>query len=326
MKPVASTRLRVAIIAVVCTSVCTNAAPPPEGYPDKPIIYICQATAGGSSDRFVRQVVKNLRDGKHLSVPITVEYKAGGGGAIAANYLRARPGNPYYLLNASGNFVAAPLRDGSVPGHTSFTPIVRLAFDLNSVVVAAGSRFRTMADLVAAGKADPGAISWAGTSVGSQDHLSVLLLEKATGAKFNFVSFAGSGEVIAALLGGHVDVAAAEPFVAQPHALGGKVRILGIVSEKRLASLPDLPTLKEQGMDVVLNMQRGVVAAKGIPDDARETLIEAFRRMAAMPEWKEYLAKEGLLEAFLAGEDYSRFLSAETERWGDLLREARVIK
>jgi putative tricarboxylic transport membrane protein len=295
-------------------------------YPQKPIVYICQASAGGSSDRFVRRVSKLLGEAKRLPVPVTIDYKAGGGGAIAANYLRSRAGNPYYLLNASGNFIAAPLRDPSVPGHESFTPIARLAFDLNSVVVPAGSRFRTITDVVAAAKANPGAISWAGTSVGSQDHLSVLMLQEATGVRFNFVSFGGSGEVLAALLGGHVDVGNTEPVMARPHVDGGKVRILGVVSDRRLASLPDVPTLKEQGLDVVLNMQRGVVAASGIPEEARNTLVEAFRNMAETAEWKEYLAQEGLVDAFLAGDDYGRFLAEETERWRHLLRDAGLAE
>jgi putative tricarboxylic transport membrane protein len=302
------------------------AAGPLVSYPDKPIVYICQASAGGSSDRFVRHVVKLLRSGGHLPVPITVEYRAGGGGAIAANYLRARVGNPYYLLNASGNFVAAPLRDPSVPGYPAFTPIARLAFDLNGVVVRKDGPFQTLTELVAAAKANPRGLSWAGTSVGSQDHLTVLLLEKATGAKFNFVSFGGSGEVLAALLGGHVDIAAMEPVVAQPNVAAGRVRILGVVSEKRLGTLPDVPTLQEQGFDVVLNMQRGVVAAGEIPPDARKTLVEAFQRMSGTAEWKEYLAMEGLLDAFLAGDGYARFLAEESARWEQLLREAGVIQ
>jgi putative tricarboxylic transport membrane protein len=310
---------------IVAASLGCNHAPA-GAYPEKPIVYICQASAGGSSDRFVRGVTKLLSDGKHLPVPVTVDYRAGGGGAIAANFVRSRVGNPYYLLNASGNFIAAPLRDPSVPGYESFTPIARLAFDLNSVVVPAGSRFRTMADIVAAAKASPGSLSWAGTSVGSQDHLAVLMLQKATGTKFNFVSFAGSGEVLAALLGGHVDVGSTEPMVARPHAAGGKLRILGLVSDRRLASLPDVATLKEQGLDVVLNMQRGVVAAQGIPDEARDTLVEAFRRMVATAEWREFLAVEGLADAFLAGDDYGRFLAEETERWRHLLREAGIAK
>jgi putative tricarboxylic transport membrane protein len=153
----------------------------------------------------------------------------------------------------------------------------------------------------------------------------VLLLEKATGVKFNFVSFGGSGEVMAALLGGHVDVAAAEPLVAQPYAAGGRARILGLIAENRLASLPAVPTLKEQGLDVVLNMQRGVVAAEGISDEERRTLVEAFRQMTGTPEWKDYVAKEGLREAFLPGDEYGRFLAEESARWERLLREARVI-
>ncbi len=295
-------------------------------FPDKPLVYVCQASAGGSSDRFVREIIKLIESKKLTSVPITVEYRAGGGGAIAANYLKGKSGNPYYLLNTSGNFIAAPLRDPSVPGYDRFTPIARLAFDLNSVVVAAGSPYRTIADLVAAARAKPGQISWAGTSVGSQDHLTVLALQQKTGARFNFVSFTGSGEVTAALLGGHVDVAAMEPWVAKPQADAGKVRILGLVADRRLESLPDLPTLKEQGYDVVVNMQRGVVAPAGIPAEARSYLIRVFESLVATREWKDYVAKEGLMEAFLAGDEYGKFLAKETASWAELLKEAGVIK
>lgn len=297
-----------------------------QAYPTKPIFYICQASAGGSSDRFMRNVAKIIEDKKIISVPITIDYKSGGGGAIAANYLRGRAKDPYYMLNASGNFIAAPLRDPSVPGYKDFTPIARLAFDLNAVMVPANSPYRTIKDLVASAKAKPGAISWAGTSVGSQDHLTILLLQRKTGSKFNFVSFTGSSEIVAALLGGHVDVACAEPWVAKPQADGGKVRILGLVAEKRLDSIPDLPTLKEQGVDVVLNMQRGVVAAGNIPNEASEYLINAFKKLNATKEWKEYLAKEGLMDAFLAGEEYGKFLAEETVKWGDLQKEAGLIK
>ncbi|MEW6106793.1 MAG: tripartite tricarboxylate transporter substrate binding protein [Bacillota bacterium] len=295
-------------------------------FPEKPIEYICQASAGGSSDRFVRNIVKLIEEQKLVPVPITVVNQAGGGGAIAANYLKGKEGDPHYLLNTSGNFVAAPLRDPSVPGYKDFTPVARLAFDLNSVAVRADSPYKTMDDLIEAAKAKPGVISWGGTSVGSQDHLTVLLLQRVTQTKFNFVSFTGSNEVMAALLGGHVEVACAEPWVAKSQADAGKVRILGLVAEKRLDTLPELPTLKEQGYDVVLPMQRGVVAAGKIPEDARKYLVDVFTKLVATPAWKEYVAKEGVMDAFLPGEQYGQFLAEETAKWGDLMKEAGVIK
>ena len=297
-----------------------------QSYPTKPIVYICQASAGGSSDRFMRNVAKMVEDQKLISVPLTIDYKAGGGGAIAFNYMRGKAGDPYYLLNASGNFIAAPLRDPSVPGYKDFTPIALLAFDLNTVVVPANSPYKTLKDLVAAAKANPGKISWAGTSVGSQDHLSILLFQRITGTKFSFISFTGSSEIVAAALGGHVNVACMEPWVAKPQAEAGKLRILGLVAEKRLDPLPDLPTLKEQGYDVVLSMQRGVVAAGNIPKEARDYLINAFKKLSTSKEWKEYLAKEGVMDASLTGDEYVRFLAEETAKWADLQREAGLIK
>jgi putative tricarboxylic transport membrane protein len=274
----------------------------------------------------MRNIAKMIEDHKLISVPLNIDYKSGGGGAIASNFIRGKANDPYYLLNGSGNTIAAPLRDPSVASYKDFTPIALRALDLNTVVVPANSPYRTMKDLVEAAKAKPGQISWAGTSVGSQDHLTILQLQRKTGAKFSFVSFTGSNEIIAALLGGHVDVACMEPWVAKPQADGGKVRILGLVADNRMSTIPDLPTLKEQGFDVVLAMQRGVLAPGGIPKEATDYLINAFKKLSDLKVWKEYLAKEGLMEVFKPGDEYTRFLAAETEKWGDLQREAGLIK
>jgi len=294
------------------------------GYPTEPIEYVCQASAGGSSDRFVRTIVQMMEELELFPVPITVTNQTGGGGAVAANYMKGKEGNPYYLLNTSGNFIAAPLRDPTVPGYQDFTPICRFAFDLNSLVVSADSPYQTIDDLVAAAKANPGKLSFAGTSIGSQDHLTLLLLQRAGDCEFKFVMFDGSNEVMAALLGGHVDAACAEPWVAKAQADAGEVRILGLVADERLEGL-DVPTLKEQGYDVVIYMQRGVVAAGNIPEEAREYLIEKFTTFANSRQWKDHLAKEGLMEAFVAGDEYAQFLAEETDLWRDLLIEAGVI-
>lgn len=293
-------------------------------YPNQPIEYVCQASAGGSSDRFVRTIVQIAEQLELFPVPLTVTNQSGGGGAIAANYMKGHDGDPYYLLNTSGNFVAGPLRDATVPGYKDFTPICRFAFDLNSIVVSADSPWQTIDDLVAAAQAQPGKISFAGTSIGSQDHLTCLLLQRAGGVEFKFVMFDGSNEVLAALLGGHVDVACAEPWVAKAQADAGEVRILGLVADDRLEGL-DVPTLKEQGYDVVIYMQRGVVAAGNIPEDARQYLIEKFTEFASSQEWKDHLKTEGVMEAFIAGDDYAEFLAEETEKWRELLIEAGVI-
>ncbi|HEY3314229.1 MAG TPA: tripartite tricarboxylate transporter substrate binding protein [Bacillota bacterium] len=313
-------------LLALMASLLAGCAKQGEKYPTKAIEYVCQASAGGSSDKFVRSVVKALEDQKLISVPISVANKAGGGGAIAFNYVKGKEGDPYFLLNTSGNFIAANLRDPSVPGHKDFTPICRFAFDLNTVIVSANSPYKTMADLVNAAKANPGKINWAGTSVGSQDHLTVLTLQRVSGTKFSFVSFTGSNEVLAALLGGHVQVGCAEPWVAKAQADAGKVRILGLGAEARLKGLPDVPTLKEQGYDVVVYMQRGVVAAGKIPESARKYLVNAFTKLGNSQAWKDFLANEGLMEGFLAGDDYAKFLAEETAKWQGLLKEAGVIK
>ncbi len=314
------------LVVVLATSLAVGCKPK-EGanFPEKGIEYVCQASAGGSSDRFVRNVVKMLQDQQLITQPITVNNVTGGGGAIAFNYVKGKEGDPYFLLNTSGNFIAASLRDPTVPSYKDFTPICRLGFDLNSIVVRADSPYKTMADLIAAAKANPGKLNWAGTSVASQDHLTLLQLQKVTGTQFNLVSFDGSNEVMAALLGGHVDVATAEPWVAKSQQDAGEIRMLGVVAEQRIEGI-DVPTLIEQGYDVFIPMQRGVVAAGNIPAYARDYYIEKFTAMANSQAWKDLLKEEGVVEAFLAGDDYAKFLEEETNKWKALLVEAGVIQ
>ncbi len=296
------------------------------GYPSRAIEYVVQASAGGASDAFVRSIVLIFQTEKIIPVPIVVMNKPGGSGAVSYAYTAQKAGNPYYLQNTPANFITTPLEKSKVPGYKEFTPIARLAMDENVIAVSAQSPFKSMADLIEAGKKRPKEVRFGGTSVGAPDHLTMYLIQRSAKCQFNYISFTGENEVIAALLGGHVDVGCFNPRMVKGHVEANKIRILATASEKRLAGLPGTPTMMELGIQAAMSVQRGVVAPKGIPAEAKNYLISAFKKLSQTQAWKRYVVENVLSEAWLEGDDYYRYLAAESERGRGIMSELGLIK
>jgi putative tricarboxylic transport membrane protein len=304
-----------------------NVWPAPPTFPDKPLEFVVQVAAGGSSDIFVRFIVKMLVEQKLVSVPLRINNQPGGGGAIANNYLKGKEGSPYYLLHSSSAFITATFRDPTVPGYRDFTPIACMASEVTSAVVRSDSPYKTIKDLVdKAKKGKPGDINWGATGAGGFYHLSFVSLGDLSGTKFTHVSFTGTNEVIAAILGGHIEVGSMQPSAAKPLVDAGRLRILAVSSEKRLSSFPNFQTYKEQGFDVVLSFTRGFVGPGKIPDYAKTNLSGILEKLSQSSKWKDYIAKEGSELAFLPADEYKEFLVNEEAKYGYLMRKAGIIK
>ncbi len=302
----------------------TQAAVP---FPDKPVEFVVQVGAGGSSDIFVRSIAKMITDQKLITVPTVINNKPGGGGAIASNYLKGKEGSPYYVMHAAGTFISAPLRDATVAGYKDFTPIARMTIETTCAVVRADSPFKTIKDVVEKAKAGkPGGINWAGTGVGSVHHLPITMLEDLTGTKYSFVSFTGTNEIIAALLGRHADLGFIQPGVAKPQVDARKLRILAVTGDERSEVVPDVPTFKEQGYNMSLYSHRGFVAPNKITDEAKNALSGIFGKVAQSSQWKDYMTKTGSESAFLPADGYKKFFVEETAKWEKLMRQAEIIK
>jgi putative tricarboxylic transport membrane protein len=180
--------------------------------------------------------------------------------------------------------------------------------------VRADSPFRTLKDFIEAAKAKPGALKQSGGSVTSRDNIVRLSLQHATGARWQFVSFPGGGERLAALLGGHVDIMVIEPQEAGEQVRAGKLRVLAQLTEKRLPGYPDVPTLKEAGYDVQTTPQiRAVVAPPDQPDDASKYWEGRFDALRRTESWKKYIADNQLEEHFTTGAELKRTV-ADIER------------
>ena len=295
-------------------------------FPEKPITLVVHAGAGGGSDIFSRTMSAANDKEKYLPQPIVVENKPGGSGAISFAYVAGKKGDPYFMLTAVTSFLTTPILRKSQIGYKDFTPLANFAFDEYMLMVKGDSKYKTVKDVVAFAKANPKKMTVGGTQLGSSDSVCSYLLEKAAGVQLNYIVFNSGGEVNAALMGGHIDLAVSNPGEALELAKANKVRLLGVYSEKRLAGAPDVPTLKEQGLDVTYVQNRGLVAPAGIPEDARKTVEEAFQKYMKSETFKKYVAENMLSEAWMDGPTFGKWLDKEHARYSELLKEMGLLK
>jgi putative tricarboxylic transport membrane protein len=209
---------------------------------------------------------------------------------------------------------------------TMVTPIARLTSEYMVVVVPANSPHKTMADLVNAFKAEPGKVSWNGGSAGGSDHILAGLIAKAVGsdpAKVNYIASKGGGDSVANIVGGHVTVGIAGLGEFAEHIKGGRMRALAVSAP---AKTEGIPSLKEQGIDVVLGNWRGVFGGPGISAAQRDALVSAVKTATESASWKESLAKYGWDGVFLAGDQYKAFIEEDTKRIAGILESLGMKK
>ncbi len=295
-------------------------------FPEKPITLVVHAGAGGGSDIFARTLAAAFEKEKLLPQPIVVENKPGGSGAIAFAYVAGKKQDPHFLLTAVTSFLTTPILRKSQVTYKDFTPIANFAFDEYMVIVKAESKYKSMKDIVADAKANPKKLTVGGTQLGSSDSICAYLIEKAAGVLLNYIVFNSGGEVNAALMGGHIDLAVANPGEALELAKANKVRTLGVFAEKRLAGAPDVPTLKEQGLDAIYVQNRGLVAPAGIPEEARKVLEGALLKYAKTEVYRNYIKENMLSEAWMDGPTFGKWLDKEHARYQEVLKEMGLLK
>ncbi|MGE4527552.1 MAG: tripartite tricarboxylate transporter substrate binding protein [Rhodospirillaceae bacterium] len=258
-------------------------------YPSQPIKVLIPFAAGGTTDVSFRKLGSIVE--KTLKQPIVIENKPGGSGTIAIGTVARSKPDGYTLgaITSSPAFITPGLRDVGYDPAKDLTPILNYSGPHHGVVVLASSKWKTMADLIADAKANPGTITYgtAGTFAGA--HISFLYLEHLTGAKFTHVPFKGQSPATAALLGGHVSMALVPAYA--DYVKAGKVRVLADMDVSRDPEIPDVPTWHELGYDWEFPSVVGLVAPANLPEDIRAKLEAAFMQAAATPEFKEFMDK-----------------------------------
>jgi len=295
-------------------------------FPEKHVNLIVPYGAGGGSDVFARTMAAAFEKYKLLPTPLVVENKPGGSGGVGFAYVASKKSNPYYLMSAVTSFLTTPLMGKSPVNYRNFTPIANLVFDEYMLVVRVDSKYKSIQDVVADAKANPKKLTIGGSAIGGADSISTRLLEQEAGIQLNYIVFNSGGEVNGALLGGHIDMMIANPGEAVDLFKAGKVRILGVYSEKRLAGAPDVPTMKEQGINAVYVQNRGFCAPANIPEDARKVLEKALFEYSKTDIFKKYVTDNMLTEAWMDGNDFQKFLDDWNAKYTIILREMKLLK
>jgi putative tricarboxylic transport membrane protein len=292
--------------------------------PSKPIEAVVHTGPGGGSDIFARAIADMMEKEKILPQRLQVVNKSGGNSATAMAYLAEKKGESHTIGFFTGIWITNPLTTAEAKVTVSdLTPILRLVLEPAVVAVKADSPYKTMRDFIEAAKKSPGQLKQSGGSVTSRDNLVRLVTQRATGAKWVFVSFPSGGERIANLLGGHVDMMVIEPQEAGEHIRAGNMRVIAALTEKRLPSFPDVATLKEQGIDVpVIPQARGVLAPPGVSKDVVQYWEGVFDRFHGTAAWKKYLEQNQFEDGYLKGQELNKFLDGLTVQMREVLKEA----
>ncbi len=257
------------------------------------------------------------------------ENKGGAGGTIGlAQFINTSKGDGNTIMTGGMVMVGGIILNKSAVNLSMVTPLARLTGEFEVLVVPANSPIKTLKDLTDKLKAEPGSVSWGGGSAGGADHILAGLVAMAVGvdaAKVNYVPFAGGGEALASILGGHttVSISGYGEFAAQIKS--GKLRALGISADKRIPGV-DVPTIKEQGLNVELFNWRGIFGAPGISDAQKKELLAAIDTTMKSPGWKETLVKMDWTDIYLPGDGFAKFIDEENKRVADVIGKLNLKK
>lgn len=271
------------------------------------------ANPGGGWDTTGRALGKALMDSGAAST-VSYDNKGGAAGTIGlAQFVNSNKGDGNALM-VMGAVMLGGIITGKPPVQLSqATPVARLSSEYNVFVLPAGSPLKTMKDVVDQLKKDPGSVKWGGGSRGSTEHIAAAMLAREVGvdpAKINYVAFRGGGEAIAAILGGNVTVGGSGLSEFSEYIKTGKMRAIAMTSETRLKGV-EIPTMKEQGYNVVIGNWRGVYGAAGITPEQRKALTELVVTATKHKSWAEAVERNGWTSALLTGPAFDKFVDDE---------------
>jgi tripartite-type tricarboxylate transporter receptor subunit TctC len=287
-------------------------------YPDKPIIYTISFNPGGESDITARLQEKPLEE--VLGVPINVTHKPGGGGAVAwGEFQRTAKPDGYHLIGINiPHIIGQPLlRKDAGYDTDGFNIIMWFHFTPNALIVRADSKFKTLKDFIDFAKKNPKVITVGGSGTYSANHLETLRLEREAGIKLTYIPHTGTGPLVPAVLGGHLTALMNYSMLGVQ--LKDKVRVLAVASEERVPFLPDAPTFKEQGYDIVGGAFRGVAAPKGTPKEIVDKLAQAFTEVnKTITKKQEPL---GFVMTYATGDKAQALVDQMKKAYGDVFKD-----
>jgi tripartite-type tricarboxylate transporter receptor subunit TctC len=316
---------RRALLAAALAPAVARAQGVPAGFPQRPITLIAPFTPGGPVDVLARVLAQGFT--QRSGQPASVDNRTGGGGAIGIDMVRrAAPDGATMLVVPAGNLTISPTLVRNLPYDTErdFAPVSMMAAAANVIVCAADFRARTPAQMVAMAK--PGPVTYGTPGVGSQLHLVMELLRAKTGGDFEHVPYRGTTQALTDLLGGRIQLLASNLPVVLPGIREGRIRAIAVTTARRVAELPDVPTLAESGFpDIDVTSWYGLLVPRATPAGTVNAIAEVTEGVLRAPEMARTLAAQGLDVICEPPVPFAARLRRETVMWAEVIR-ARGIR
>ena len=313
------------LAALLATGTLPDQAAAAESYPTRAIRIIVAYPAGGANDIVARSIAEELA--KDLGQPVVVENKSGAAGVVGAEAAAHAAPDGYTLLMAAGAHTLAPSLNAKLPYDivTDFQPVSLAATSTYLLVVNPGVSARSVKELIALAKSQPGKLNFASSGAGAPPHLAGVLFQKMTGTELNHVPYRGDTPGIADLVAGHVQLAffSISPLIPQVQA--GTLRALAITSDTRSAAMPDLPTLAESGLPGYnVGTWWGLMAPAGTPRSVIDRLAVAMKKAVASPSIRERFIAGGIDPKSNTPEEFAAMVKGEVARYRELAKAAGV--
>jgi tripartite-type tricarboxylate transporter receptor subunit TctC len=295
-------------------------------WPSKPVTVIVPFPPGGSTDTLARSLTPKLQE--ELGQPFVVDNKPGATGTIGAGIVkRAEPDGHTLFVSSLGPFVIAPHLIKSVPydALNDFDLLTVAVQAPNVLVVPITSPHKSVADVVAWQKANPGKLSFASSGIGSSDHLTAALFWQKSGTTGNHIPYKGGAPAVQDLLGGQVDASFQNINAIVPHVQAGKLRALAVTSSTRSPILPEVPTLAEAGVEGVdVYSWQAVAAPKGLPPEVKDRLHKALMSALKDPEIEKRFVSVGFEVVGNTPEQFAEFQKREFDRWKSVIEAGNI--
>jgi putative tricarboxylic transport membrane protein len=305
---------------VACVIGANGAFAQAEWKPTREVEFVIPFAVGGGADLMARAIHKVMTEEKLVPVPVALVNRPGGGGAVGIGYMAAsRKADPHTLVLVNGSTQITPILNPSARTLTEVQPVMNVMLDDFVFFVKGDAPWKTAADFVKDAKSKP-PNTYAFSTGGTTDVMAVTVLAKTTGTELNMINFNSGGEALTALLGGHVHASIGNPLEFMGHLKSGGIRAIGVFRDNRFTELPDVPTMKEQGITAPnFQMWRGVAVPKGAPGEAVRYWEAIMQKVAASPQFRAYLRDNVASEAPIAGQAFEKFLAEQDRLYRDLL-------
>ncbi|HYG54728.1 MAG TPA: tripartite tricarboxylate transporter substrate binding protein [Burkholderiales bacterium] len=310
-----------ALFFILCLGATTAIG---QGYPHKNVTLVTHSSPGGGSDVFLRALAKHL--GPKMGVAFAVENVSGGSGARAMTRVAQAPADGSVLYATTPTYIQTTLLSKVSHGYDALMPVVNVFFDPEVIYARAESPHKTLAEAIAHARANPGKSRWGAANPASLERIAMERLNRLTQARAVIVSHEGGGDLMIGVLNGTYDFGIGEVQETRSQLEAKKVKLLGVLTASRLPQLPDLPTAKEQGIDLVVTKFRGLAGPKNLPPNVLRAWADGIQAVLADPAYRAEYTRDNLAPAFMAADEAAAFTKKFAGELAASLRELGLLK